>query len=170
MNTAKHLSKVLLVITRILAAAYLFTAFYAAFCLLTGWSLIFKEDETYFSILYPFTQTPFLNGHNNLPYILLDFISPLGLYGLFFLLAGNVFKIFTREKLFTLHGIRQLKRFYMCNLIIPPVMFLLIFVFDEVDEGIILAVLHIFLGVFAYLLAAIFKQGVNLQNEQDLII
>ncbi len=170
MNTAKYISKMLLVITRILAAAYLLTALYSGLCLLTGWSLIFRDNGKYFSVLYPFTNQPFLNGDHNLPYILFDFMLPLSLYGIFFLLAGNVFKIFTRDKLFTLHGIKQLKWFYRSNLIIPPLVFLLISVFSEVDEGIILAVLHIFLGVFAYFLAAIFKQGLNLQNEQDLII
>ena len=39
-------------------------------------------------------------------------------------------------------------------------------------EGLImgLVVVHLFLGAFTFFLAAIFTQGVNLQNEQDLFI
>jgi hypothetical protein len=33
-----------------------------------------------------------------------------------------------------------------------------------------LAFMHVLLGVFAYFLAAIFKQGLEIQNNQDLII
>lgn len=170
MNTVRHLSKVLLVITRILAVSYGLTALYSFLCLITGWSLAFKDAGKYFLILYPFTETPFLIGDNNIPYILFYFMLPLSLYGIFFWLAGNVFSVFTQDRLFTWNGVKQLKWFYSTNLFVPPVLILLTSLFSEVDESIILVVLHLFLGVFAFFLAAIFKQGLNLQNEQDLII
>jgi len=43
--------------------------------------------------------------------------------------------------------------------------------FTAVDDSLImLTTIHFILGVFAYFLAAIFRQGLNLQHQQDLII
>ncbi|WP_337044987.1 DUF2975 domain-containing protein [Emticicia sp. 17c] len=106
-----------------------------------------------------------------MPYIVFDFLSPLGLYGLFFLLSSNVFKVFFQPKLFSQWGVRQLQLFYVANLCLPALTIMLASIFSLVDDiAIILIVLHFILGVFAYFLSAIFKQGLKLQNEQDLFI
>ena len=54
----------------------------------------------------------------------------------------------------------------------PSLTILLASIFaGEIEEGLEwVAIIHFFLGVFAYFLAAIFKQGLQLQNEQDLFI
>ena len=50
-------------------------------------------------------------------------------------------------------------------------MVLLAVIFSIIDEGVfVLVLLHAILGIFAYFIAAIFQQGVQLQTEQDLII
>jgi hypothetical protein len=73
--------------------------------------------------------------------------------------------------LFTQYGIGRLKGFYLANLIIPGATILLTSFFTEVDDtSVIFIALHFILGVFAFFLAAIFRQGVHLQNQQDLII
>ncbi|MDQ8014365.1 MAG: DUF2975 domain-containing protein, partial [Flavobacterium nitrogenifigens] len=105
------------------------------------------------------------------PYVLFDFLAPLSLYGLFFLLSSNVFKVFFQPKLFTQTGVLHLKRFYLSNLFIPSIVIFFAFFFVPLDNEVALfIILHGMLGAFAYFLAAIFKQGLNLQNEQDLFI
>ncbi len=171
MNQVKVVSKFLFYITRFLAVCYLGITAYAAFCLVSGWRLSFSADKKYFHVLYPFANAHFLNGDNNLPYILIDFLMPLGLYGVFFLLASNIFKVFFQPRLFSQYGIKQLRLFYIANLFVPPVAVLLAGIFTGVEDlAIILIILHFILGIFAYFFAAIFKQGVQLQNEQDLFI
>jgi len=171
MNKVKIISKILFYITRLLAFLYLGTTFYSLFCLLTGWSLVFRENQRYFQVLYPFTKTPFLNGDYNLPYIIFEFLLVLGLYGLFFLLASNIFKVFFQPRLFSQYGIKQLRLFYLSNLFLPSLAVVLASIFAEVDDmAVILIILHFILGIFAYFFAAIFKQGLQLQNEQDLFI
>ncbi len=171
MTTVRFVSKILFYLARFLAIVYFGMAVHASIALLTGWSLLFKDNGKYFQICYPFTQKPFLLGDNNLPYILFDFLGPLSLYGLFFLLLSHVFKVFFQPKLFTAYSIKHLKRFYLANFTLPSLAVLLAAIFSELDEGaVVLVFLHAILGVFAYFIAAIFQQGVQLQTEQDLII
>lgn len=171
MKTTYIVAKILFYVTRFLAIVYFTLGLYSVLTLITGWSLTFKDGGKYFQVCYPFTNHPLMLGDYNLPYIIFDFLSPLSLYGLFFLLISNVFKIFFQPKLFTQNGINHLRRFYLTNLILPSVVIFLASFFVSLDNEVsIFIVLHFMLGVFAYFLAAIFKQGLNLQNEQDLFI
>ncbi|MBX7225103.1 MAG: DUF2975 domain-containing protein [Chitinophagales bacterium] len=172
MKNVKNISAVLFYITKLLAILYLLTAFYSFIVLLTKWSFITRENGYFFSVCYPFTETPFLNGENNWAYKIFNFLIPIGLYGGFFLLASNVFNAFRQPKLFTKYGVNQLRWFYSGNLTIPWLVILLSSIFaGKIEEGLVwVAVIHFFLGVFAYFLAVIFKQGLQLQNEQDLFI
>jgi hypothetical protein len=120
--------------------------------------------------MYPFTSKPFLLAENTGEYIT-QMVLGIGFYGLFLLLLSNVFLSFSREKLFTTQNIRNLQWFYRANLTLPITVFFLLSLFSQAeDEMMIIVVLHGILGVFAFFMAAIFKQGVNLQNEQDLYI
>jgi hypothetical protein len=171
MTTVRFVSKILFYLSRFLAIVYFWMATHSAIALATGWSLLFKDNGKYFQICYPFTQKSFLLGDYNLPYVILDFLGPLSLYGLFFLLLSNVFKVFFQPKLFTEYGIKHLKRFYLANFTLPSLVVLLASIFSILDEGVfVLVLLHAILGIFAYFIAAIFQQGVQLQTEQDLII
>jgi hypothetical protein len=171
MNSAKAVSRILFYLTRFLSIAYFFISLLSIFALTSGLGIGFKEDGKYFQVYYPFTKTPFLNGDYNSTYIIFYFLLPITLYGLFFLLASNVFKVFFQPRLFTPNGVKHLKIFYLANLILPGLTLVLTSIFAEVDEAMeILVVVHFILGVFAYLLATIFKQGLHLQNQQDLII
>jgi hypothetical protein len=171
MNSAKSIAKILYYICLVLAIFYLTTILYAVLCLLTRFGISAYGEGQYLHINYPFTNNPFLNIDNNLPYIIFSFLLPLILYGVFFWLAANVFKVFFQTKLFTQQNIFNLRRFYMLNLIVPVIAAVLASVFVPVESAIwVLVVVHGILGIFTYFLAAIFKQGLNLQNEQDLII
>ena len=172
MQNVKTVSKILFYVTRFLAILYFSISAHSTIALITKWSLTTKNNGRYFQIFYPFTQKPFLVGDNNLGYMIFNFLLPLSLYGLFFLLASNVFKVFFQPKLFTLNGIKHLKRFYLGNLVFPSLTVLLasIFTNNVEDPAEFLIMIHFILGIFAYFLAAIFKQGFSLQNEQDLYI
>ncbi|KFF11988.1 DUF2975 domain-containing protein [Flavobacterium hydatis] len=172
MKNVRIISQILFYITRAVAILYLLVTLHAIISLLTEWSYIAKDGGKYFAICYPFTDTPFLVGENHWGYKIFNFIIPIGFYGIFFLLLSNVFNVFRQPKLFTEYGVKQLKWFYLANIFVPTLTILLASVFSgEIEEGLeFVAIIHFFLGVFAYFLAAIFKQGLNLQNEQDLII
>ena len=172
MKNVKIIATFLFYVTRFVAILYLAVTFYSLVSLVTEWNFITRENSTYFTIFYPFSETPFLNGENNWGYKIFNFLIPIGFYGLFFLLVSNVFNVFKQVKLFTEYGVRQLKYFYLSNIFIPPFTILLATIFaGDIEEGLEwVAIIHFFLGVFAYFLAAIFKQGLHLQNEQDLYI
>lgn len=171
MQRAKWVSKILFYITRILAVIYIGITLYSLVCILTGWSTGYYGEGEHFHIFYPFTTQTLMNVDNNAPYILFEFLVPLGLYGLFFFLGSNVFKVFHQPKLFTQQGIKQLQNFYLANWILPIFAILLTAIFSSVESfAFVLVVIHFILGIFVYFLSAIFKQGLNLQNEQDLFI
>lgn len=172
MQNVKTVSKILFYVTRFLAILYFSISAHSTIALITKWSLIIKDSGKYFAICYPFTEKPFLLGDNNFEYIIFNFLLPLSLYGLFFLLVSNVFKVFYQPKLFTHNGVKHLKRFYLANLILPSLTVLLasIFTNNVEDPAEFLIMIHFILGIFSYFLAAIFTQGLSLQNEQDLYI
>jgi hypothetical protein len=172
MKNVKIVSTVLFYITRILAVMYLCIALYSLIVLLTEWSYITKKGGNNFAICFPFTDTPFLVGENNWGYKLFNFLLPIGAYGFFFLVLSNIFSVFRGAKLFTQYGVDQLHYFFLGNIIIPFSLILLASIFaGKIEEGLEwLAVVHFFLGVFAFFMAAIFRQGLLLQKEQDLFI
>lgn len=171
MKTTHIVSKTLFYLTRFLAVIYFFLAAYSVFTLLTGLFLTFKDNGKYFQVCYPFTKQPLMLGDHNIPYIVFDFLAPLSLYGFFFLLSSNVFRVFFQPKLFTPNGVSHLRRFYLANLLIPSIVIFIAFFFVSLDNEVwMFIILHGMLGAFAYFLAAIFRQGLNLQNEQDLFI
>lgn len=171
MNRVKIIARILNILCLVLAVFYLTTMAYSVFALITGNGTTPYGEDKYLHINFPFTDTPFLNVDNNLPYIICSFLAVLLFYGLFFLLTAKVFRIFYQPRLFTLPHIADLRRFYLFNLFVPGIATLLSLLFVPVESmiwGLILV--HILLGIFAYFLAAIFKQGLQLQNEQDLFI
>lgn len=171
MKLVKPVSRLLFYISKILAWIYLGTTLYAVICLIFNWNITPYGEGKYLHINYPFTQHPFLNIDNNSPYIFFSFLMPLGLYGLFFWCASNVFRVFFQNKLFIQTNIVHLQRFYLLNVAVPLIAAILSGFFVPVETVIwILVAVHLILGVFTYFLAAIFKQGLNLQREQDLII
>ncbi|MCX2479388.1 hypothetical protein OQY15_09830 [Pedobacter sp. MC2016-15] len=170
MKTVRIISTILEITTRILAAGYFFSFLLSVTAFSTGWSLNLINDNRRFEICYPFTQTPYLLGEYNDGYILI-FVLLLGLYSLFFFLVGNVFAVFSKPKLFTAYGVRQLRLFYLGNLVLPLASAILVSIFYDMESPAeILITLHIILGVFSYFMAAIFKEGYQLQTENDLIL
>jgi hypothetical protein len=121
-----------------------------------------------FTIFYPFTRTAFLLGEYTTDFIVSRF-TLIAFYTLFIWLLGDVFHAFRQQKLFTPRGVSQLTRFYITNLALPVLFLLLVGLFGEqLSDMLRIGFLHIVIGVFAYFMASIFKQGLVLQEEQDL--
>ncbi|WP_449398959.1 DUF2975 domain-containing protein [Chryseobacterium wanjuense] len=171
MNQTKIISKTLYCICFILAAGYLLTFLYSLFCLATGFGVTSYKENQFLHINYPFTEQPFLNIENNYPYIIFSFLLVLISYGIFFWFSAKVFKVFFQPKLFIQENIKQLKRFYLYNIFVPLPIVIIASFFVEVESIIWgLVFIHFMLGIFCLFLANIFKQGLHLQNEQDLFI
>jgi hypothetical protein len=171
MKTARVVAGVLYVISLFAALFYILTALYAAFVIVIhGWrgtSLFNEIEDNQFTIDYPFTDVPFLIGSNT-PLFLWMLVVIFAGYGVFAVLIGRVFTIFRQDKLFTASAVRRLRYFYLANFIVPPaVLAVNLFFTKDVQDLVIISILHAVIGVFAWLMAAIFKQGLALQEEQD---
>ncbi|MBA8986076.1 hypothetical protein [Sphingobacterium cellulitidis] len=171
MNQVKIISTFLKYLCYFLAIGYSLTFIYSVICLLTGlWTLPYG-DGNYIHILYPFTNEPFINLDNNIKYFIFSFLLPIGFYGIFFGLTAQVSSVFLKSRIFTKENQGIFERYFMLNTYIPLPMVLIGLMFVEVEGMIwILVFIHLILGIFSLFLANICKQGLHLQNEQDLII
>lgn len=169
MKRTRLISKILYVITLVIASAYFSTTLYAICCKLLDVNIQLVNTQNI--IEYPFTDTPFLILDNTWDYWVFSFLLPILFYSLFFLFLSSVFKVFFQQRLFTTSNITHLKRFYFHNLIAPIVFVIIASFFIDIDiPACIIVLLHIFLGVFVFIISEIFSQGINLQDEQDLYI
>jgi hypothetical protein len=176
MKLVRTLAHILYHIARIAAFFYLSTAAYATVILLLkgkdqpGWLPFHSLPDGSFQIYYPFTHTPFMQGDDTFSFMLIVLLVTWG-YGLFLWLLSGVFSAFRQKKLFVQKGVRRLSRFYIANLSIP-VMILVAFALSgiSISEIMFITLLHGVLGIFAFFMAAIFKQGLVLQEEQDLTL
>lgn len=176
MKTVRITANLLYYATKVAALAALLTAAYGFLVLLlslysdiTGLPITIHPDNT-FIVFFPFTRTPFLAGDHTTAYLITS-TGTVALYGLFLWLLSSVFNTFKQPKLFTPTGVLRLRRFYTFNLGIPALcLIVLIILGQEIQDVSIIVFLHIMIGVFAFFMAAIFKQGLLLQEEQDLTL
>ena len=156
---------------RCLAMSFIYgaTTLYALVCKLTNINIHYTGKQEI--IAYPFTDTPFLILNPTWSYWLFSFLIPILFYALFFFFLANVFKVFLQQRIFIGENIVHLKRFYIHNLFVPVILVFIASFFEEIETPVfIIVALHFFLGVFVFILSDIFRQGLNLQNEQDLYI
>jgi hypothetical protein len=174
MKTVRVVASILHYISKTGALLFLATGVYAAIVVLLfyygsfSW-LPIEVNQGYFTIFFPGTKTPFLLGDYSASY-LFTYLFTIIFYGFFLWILGGVFHAFKQPRLFTKKGVSQLSRFYIINLVVP-ILFLLLVIFfrDETSDLVRIMFLHLVIGVFAFFMAAIFKQGLVLQEEQDLI-
>lgn len=173
MKIVRPLASVLYYLSRIGATLLLVTGVYATGVVLLYYytsvsGLPIETSERHFTIFLPFTKTPFLLGDYTGSFLFTNLFTIL-FYGFFLWMLSGVFHAFRQQKLFTYKGVIQLSRFYIINLMMP-VLFLLLLIFfrNETSDLIRIMFLHLVIGVFAFFMAAIFKQGLILQKEQDL--
>lgn len=171
MKLVRVIASFLFVIVRITAVFYLITAIYALInCVFAGPFFEIMEKNR-FAINFPFSSRHFLLGSEYTVAYVAEMVLGLLLYGLFFWVLGSVFKTFKQERLFTNAGLKNLKQFYRFNLVLYPVVIVIWSLFSIEDFPFFaMIVAHAIMGVFIFFMAAIFQQGVNLQNEQDLYI
>jgi hypothetical protein len=175
MQTVKLLAKVLYHLTRILAVIYSAVGLYAVIVILlykltSSASVPINIADQKFTIYLPFSKIPFLLG-DYASYYLLPMLLLVCFYSIFFWLLSGVFSAFKQAKLFVPKGIVQLSRFYKSNLIIPAIILIVSIICNYgVGDMITLTFLHMVLGVFAFFMAVMFKQGLLLQEEQDLTL
>lgn len=174
MKTVRVVASLLFYLSRVGSFLFFAAVLYAASVVLlhsvTGSaSLPITVDPHHrFQIFYPFTRQPFLLGDYTATYLVTNFIL-VSFYGFFLLLLSGVFQAFRQSKLFTPKGVTRLSRFYITNLLVPVLFLsLLLFSGESASDIVRIIFLHIVVGVFAYFMAAIFQQGVLLQEEQDL--
>ena len=175
MKPVKSLAVILFYLSRIGAVFYISTAVYGILViglfLLTKSSWVpFQLDNDRFTIYLPFTRIPFLLGTYTTAFLVV-FLTIFSFYGIFLLLLSDVFKAFRGERLFTQLNVVRLTRFYKANIILPLGCLILFLIFQQdLKDAIIISLLHMVLAAFAFFMAAIFKQGFVLQEEQDLTL
>jgi len=173
MKTVRPIAGILFYLSRFVSIVVLLIATYALCVILmyeshpSSWLPISVSNDS-FQIFYPFTKKVFLLGDYKASYLVGN-LSTIFFYALFLWMLGNVFQAFRQKKLFTAKGAVQLSRFYMINLLVPFVFIVLLAVFgQDLIDIMRIIMLHLVIGVFAFFMAAIFRQGVVLQEEQDL--
>lgn len=171
MKLVRLISTLAFYLARIIAAGYILTACYIVISVVLHLSVLQHLPDDRFAICYPFTSKHFLLGAEySVPYIM-EMVLIIFAYGVFFWLLSDVFKTFRQKKLFTLKGVHHLKLFYFTNLMIYPFLFLFLSFYSKEDYPfVVIIAAHAIMGIFALFIAAIFEQGLNLQNDQDLII
>ena len=171
MKLVRHISAFAFYITRVISFFYLLTALHLLVSVVFKLSSFKPLENNRFAICYPFTSKHFLIGSDNSALYIIEMVSIIVFYGIFFWLLGYVFKTFRQQKLFTEQGIRHLKWFYVFNLLLCPVTFLILSIYSKEDYPYVAMIIaHGIVGIFALFISAIFQQGVNLQKDQDLYI
>jgi hypothetical protein len=173
MKPARIVANILFYVSRFFSVLFLIITLYALAILLlsaisdSSWIPI-EIESTHFKIFFPFTRTTFLLGDYTAAYLITNLFT-IAFYALFLWLLSGVFHAFRQQKLFTKRGVTRLSQFYMTNLAAPVVFVaLLLFWREESSDIARIILLHLVIGIFAFFMAAIFKQGLLLQEEQDL--
>jgi hypothetical protein len=172
MKPGSILLTVLYYTSRVIATLYLATGLHALTSIVFRTASFAESDGGQkFVVNYPFTNRRFLLGDDYSFWYIFEMLAFFFSYALLFWLLGNIFRMFQRPKLFTQQHVNNLRIFYLFNMLTPlPFLAGHIITGYEVLTMISLTILHVVLGIFAYLLAFIFSRGLSLQREQDLII
>jgi hypothetical protein len=171
----KGIAGFLYYITRIFSVVYSVIAVYAIVVLVlaksTGAAWVpVKVENGEFTVYWPFTERPFLLGDYSNAYLVPTLLT-IGFYAVFFWLLGSVFDTFRQAKLFVPSSVARLKRFYLFNFLMPILIVVAsILYMGSTNDYLMIALLHAILGVFTFFMAAIFRQGLLLQEEQDLTL
>jgi hypothetical protein len=176
MHPVRLIANLLFYVSRLLAILIAIVALYALIIILLHQAApsaslpIQVTADGSFRIYYPFTTSVLLLGDYSTGYLFSNFFA-IAFYGAFLWLLGDVFKTFRQPRLFTPMGVARLSRFYITNLTVPLVLVSIYALSGEPFSNMLhIILLHAVIGVFAFFMAAIFRQGLNLQEEQDLTL
>ncbi|WP_271765614.1 DUF2975 domain-containing protein [Aquimarina algiphila] len=164
----KSLSELLFYCTWFIAFGYCLFLLFIAFSFITDTFLSINDNR--FAIEIPFTGS-FVKGQYESE-VILSIIVFFVFYILFFYTLSLIFKTFKAEILFTKIAIKHLKYFAILNLFSPFVYVIILFIvgYSIGLSDLSTVFLHIMLGIFAWFIIAIFKEGFQLQEENELTI
>ncbi|RYZ22288.1 MAG: DUF2975 domain-containing protein [Chitinophagaceae bacterium] len=173
MRPAKAVADILFYITRVIAFLCLALCLYVAVVLLlslvASWAPIAVADGS-FTIFFPFSRRPFFLGEYNLHFVTTSLLA-FGGYTCFIWLLSSVFQAFRGRRLFTQRNVGRLVRFFRFNLAAPVIGMAVLLTWQSFyTNALVISLLHVVLGTFTYFMATIFKQGLILQEEQDLTL
>lgn len=132
----------------------------------------YEMANNQFQIAIPFFSETYIKGFYR-PNIIITITLSMLFLSVFFFTLSNIFKTFKAPKLFTKRAIKQLNYFAFLNLVVAPLLLLTIdfFIMEKQQIGNVFNYLLTFiLGVFLLFISVVFKQGFQVQNENDLTI
>lgn len=160
-------SIILFYLSRVSAIGVLLFVLFILFSWFTGGIQI--DQEGVFNLQIPLSNSVIKGKYTMMT--LLAIMGTFTFYSAFLYLLSLLFRVFTVEPLFTPQAIKYLSYFTIINIILPVGYFLVMLVVQQASmEDIAIVTLHLTLGLFAAFISAIFKQGVVLQEEQNLTI
>ncbi len=165
----KSVSYYLFYISRLAAIGIMLLLSYILISLMLG---NFDIINNQFQIAVPLMPDLYIKGFYE-KNILITITLAMLFFTLFFYMLSNILKTFKANKLFTSKAIKQLNYFALLNLVVSPLVYFIIhFVimnktsFSDVYN----VLLSLLLGVFMLFIVAVFKQGYDVQQENDLTI
>jgi len=172
MKKIRGLATFLFITSRIVSLAFAATGMYALTIVVlykTGMQRIPLEVKNdHFVVFLPFSNIPFLLGDFNAAYLSIS-ISIVVLYAIFLWLLSNVFLAFRQPKIFIPKNMKRLQHFYLFNFYVPLIYILSLVLWkQDFRDAILIVFLHLMISVFIFFMATIFRQGLVLQEEQDL--
>ncbi len=164
----KSVSTVLFFITRAIVICCFVFILFLTFSFLSDDLITVSNGE--FNIKLPLTDS-FIKGQYDSNVIISIFTSFI-FYGFFFYVLSLVFKVFKQNPIFSNKAISYLSLFTSVNILACLVLIgINFFVLNEVLlESMVYGMMHIILAIFVAFITAIFKQGFQLQQENDLTI
>ncbi|MEM1259705.1 MAG: DUF2975 domain-containing protein, partial [Bacteroidota bacterium] len=142
----------------------------------------------YIVFSFSFENIKVNNGRFTIPFPLFPYFDINGIYktsaitsmvlvllyiGAFLFSVSMILKSFKSKVLFSTNAIRNLNAFAVINLVAFPIFYLALRIFIlriPVLGGLHNLFLSFILGIFILFVAAIFKRGLKVQNENDLTI
>ncbi|RZS99569.1 DUF2975 domain-containing protein [Aquimarina brevivitae] len=146
---------------------------YIIFFILIVLAIVTKSFEIVnneFIIKIPFTDSVIKGNYETKVFLAITIF--LIFYTVFFYLASNIFKTFKSKVLFTKKASRYLLYFTFWNLLYAVTELVIIGILyqrmsiTETPEW----MLHLILGIFSWFIASIFKEGTQIQQENELTI
>lgn len=166
----KSISRFLFFVSRVLTFCSLAMLLYIVIAWFSG--MLELDGEGRFTLSLPFSNSVIKGIYSS--FTLLSILSVFLYYTAFIFLLSMLFQTFSSEPLFTNNALRYLKYFTVLNIACPLLFLLILLLFFAngrlAIEDITISTLHMLMGLFAAFISAIFKQGVVLQEENNLTI
>lgn len=164
----KSISSLLHLVAGIATSIFTIGFLFICISLLAGNMTVNEENR--FIIKIPFTNSVFEGIHAGTTFAAI--LGFLLFYAFFFFLLRLIFRVFKQQKIFSTTAIRNLKWFAILNTIFPPFYILVAYWATQSFQisEVMPPILHVVIGVFSLFIMAIFKQGFQIQEENDLTI